>query len=156
MNETIGIAADHGGKTLKTLVTEFLKSQGQTVQDFGADPSLGSVDYPDYAAKLARAVADGTVARGVLICGTGIGMSIAANKIAGVRAALIWDEFTARMSRQHNDANIACLGERVVNHTRALDFLKIWLDTPFEGGRHGQRVAKITALEGAAPTQRRP
>ena len=151
MKEKIGIAADHGGKALKALVADFLNAQGVEVRDFGSDPALGSVDYPDYAEKLARAVAAGEVARGIAICGTGIGMSIAANKVPGARAALVWDEFTARMSRQHNDANVLCLGERVLNHTRALDFIKIWLDTPFEGGRHGQRVAKINALDAGAP-----
>lgn len=148
MNATIGITSDHGGRELKHLVSEYLRNQGYEVLDLGVDRHDGtSVDYPEYAAKLAHEVASGNVQRGIAICGTGIGMSIAANKVAGIRAALVWDEFTARMARQHNDANILCLGERVLNHTRALDLVRIWLETPFEGGRHLQRVKKIADLE---------
>lgn len=148
MNATIGITSDHGGRELKHLVSEYLRNQGYKVLDLGVGRHDGtSVDYPEYAAKLAHEVASGNVQRGIAICGTGIGMSIAANKVAGIRAALVWDEFTARMARQHNDANILCLGERVLNHTRALDLVRIWLETPFEGGRHLQRVKKIADLE---------
>ncbi len=148
MNATIGITSDHGGRELKHLVSEYLRQQGFQVLDFGVERNDStSVDYPEFAAKLAKEVASGKVQRGIAICGTGIGMSIAANKVPGIRAALVWDEFTARMSRQHNDANILCLGERVLNHMRALDFVKVWLETPFEGGRHLQRVKKIADLE---------
>jgi ribose 5-phosphate isomerase B len=148
MSNRIGIASDHGGKYLKEKVSAYLRSQGWDLVDFGvAVTCQESVDYPDYAAELARAVSQGQLTRGILICGTGIGMSIAANKFPAVRAALVWDEFTARMSRQHNDANILCLGERVLNHDRALEFLQIWLTTEFEGSRHQRRLDKIRQLE---------
>ena len=148
MSNRIGIASDHGGKYLKEKMSVFLRSQGWDLVDYGvAVDCQESVDYPDYAAELARAVSQGRLPRGILICGTGIGMSIAANKFPAVRAALIWDEVTARMSRQHNDANILCLGERVLNHDRALEFLQIWLTTEFEGSRHQRRLDKIRLLE---------
>ncbi len=148
MSERIGIASDHGGRVLKEKVSQFLRSIGKEVVDFGVPlDAAQSVDYPDYAAILAKEVSQGQIPRGILICGTGIGMSIAANKIPGVRAALVWDDFTARMSRNHNDANVLCLGERVLNHDRALDFVRIWLDSEFEGSRHKARLDKIRALE---------
>ncbi len=148
MSQSIGIASDHGGKALKEKIQAFLKAEGWNVKDFGVPfDSQQSVDYPDYAAQLSREVANGSLHRGILVCGTGIGMCIAANKIQGIRAGLVWDEFTARMSRQHNDANILCLGERTLNHDRALDLVRIWLHTEFEGARHQQRLDKIKALE---------
>ncbi len=148
MTSRIGVASDHGGKELKQLIAEFLKTKGYEVVDYGvAIDSDKSVDYPDYAEVLARDVAADKVERGVLICGTGIGMSIAANKVAGIRAALVWDEFTARMARAHNDANILCLGARVINHHRASDFVSLWLDTAFEGARHKSRLDKIHQIE---------
>ncbi len=148
MAETIGVASDHGGKLLKERVKDFLRKQGFEVKDFGVPAEQsGSVDYPDYAAQLAEAISRGELKRGVAICGTGIGMCIAANKIPNVRAASIWDDYTAKVSRQHNDANIACLGERVLNPDRAMDYLTVWLNTPFEGGRHAQRVDKIKNIE---------
>jgi len=148
MSERIGIASDHGGRVLKEKVSQFLRSLGKEVVDFGVPlDAAQSVDYPDYAATLAKEVSQGQIPRGILICGTGIGMSIAANKIPGVRAALVWDDFTARMSRNHNDANVLCLGERVLDHDRALDFVRIWLDSEFEGSRHQTRLDKIRALE---------
>lgn len=148
MSERIGIASDHGGRVLKEKVSEALKILGYQVKDFGvARDAAASVDYPDYAQSVGNAVAKREVDRGILICGTGIGMSIAANKIPGIRAALVWDEFTARMCQQHNQANILCLGERVLNHDRALDFVKIWLEALFEGGRHQNRLDKIHKLE---------
>ncbi len=148
MSQSIGIASDHGGKVLKDKIFQFLKSNGWNPKDFGVPvDSQESVDYPDYAAQLAREVAAGSVHRGILVCGSGIGMCIAANKISGIRAALAWDEYSARMSRLHNDANILCLGERALNHDRALDFVKIWLETEFEGVRHQRRLDKIRALE---------
>ena len=144
----IAVASDHGGKELKSQVIEFLKLTNHSVLDYGvAADSSGSVDYPDYADIVASEVSRGKVERGILICGTGIGMNIVANKFPNVRAALIFDEFTARMSRAHNDANILCLGARTINHMRALDYLKIWLITEFEGGRHATRLEKIQGLE---------
>lgn len=148
MNLEIGIASDHGGKILKDKIIRYLKTESYKVRDFGVDvDSTASVDYPDYAKELSAQISSGALSRGILVCGSGIGMSIAANKFPGVRAALIFDEFTAKMCRLHNDANVLCLGERVINHDRALDFLKIWLDTKFEGGRHQGRLDKIRELE---------
>ena len=148
MNETVAIASDHGGRELKHLISEFLKSKDITVLDLGVglDESK-SVDYPDFAETLAISVNANEAQKGILICGTGIGMSIAANKIAGIRATLVWDEFTARMARKHNNSNVLCLGERVLNHSRALDLVTIWLDEDFEGDRHQKRLDKITAIE---------
>lgn len=148
MSNRIGIASDHGGKYLKEKLSTYLQGQGVELQDFGvAVDCEESVDFPDYAAMVARAVSEGQLSRGILVCGTGIGMSITANKFPGVRAALVWDEFTARMSRLHSNSNILCLGERVINHDRALDYLQLWLSTPFEGGRHQRRIDKIHQLE---------
>ncbi|RZA24865.1 MAG: ribose 5-phosphate isomerase B [Proteobacteria bacterium] len=148
MNLEIGIASDHGGKILKDKIARFLKEHSYSVKDFGvAVDSTASVDYPDYASTLSSKISSGELKRGILVCGSGIGMSIAANKHAGVRAALITDEYTARMSRLHNDANVLCLGERVLNHDRALDIVKAWVETEFEGGRHQSRLDKIRALE---------
>jgi len=147
MTNRIGICSDHGGIDLKVKVVQFLKTMGLDVVDFGVAANAGSVDYPDFAALLAKDVTGGKVSRGIAICGTGIGMSIACNKFNGVRATLVSCEFTARMSRMHNDSNIICLGARTSNHDRALDFLKIWLETGFEGGRHQQRLEKISKLE---------
>ena len=147
MKEKIGIASDHGGKKLKQHLLDSLRSSGYEVLDFGVSLDSPSVDYPDYAEKLATEISRGQIAKGVMVCGTGIGMCIAANKFPGVRAVSIWDEFTARMTRQHNDANVVCFGERIHNTHRAEDLLKIWLETPFEGGRHETRVDKISSLE---------
>jgi len=144
----IGIASDHAGKDLKQLITDFLRLTDAEVTDYGVDPdSEASVDYPDFAGLVATNLVSGNIDRGILICGTGIGMCIAANKYPGVRASLIWDEFTARATRQHNDSNVICLGSRTLNHHRAVDFTKIWLETAYEGGRHQQRLNKITAIE---------
>ena len=148
MTLEIGIASDHGGKILKDKIIQYLKTESYKVRDFGVPvDSTASVDYPDYAKELSSHISSGILTRGILVCGSGIGMSIAANKFPGVRAALIFDEFTAKMCRLHNDANVLCLGERVINHDRALDFLKIWLETKFEGGRHQGRLDKIRELE---------
>lgn len=143
----IAIGADHGGYELKHLIVEHLRRQGYEVQDFGTHGSEESVDYPDYAQQVARAVAAGEYDLGILICGTGIGMSIAANKIVGVRAAVCGDTYSARMSRLHNNANILCLGGRVLGPGPALDIVDIWLRTEFEGGRHARRVEKIRQME---------
>lgn len=142
----IVLASDHGGLELKDAVRDYLTDQGIAVRDLGA-MNGDSVDYPDYAEKAARAIAQGEADRGILICGTGIGMSIAANKFPGVRAALVHDEFTARMAKEHNNANIIVLGGRVLDPERALGMLRTWLDTPFEGGRHQRRLDKITQIE---------
>lgn len=148
MASTIGIASDHAGKELKQLIADFVRLKNFEVIDYGvAVDSDKSVDYPDYAAILAADVASGKLDRGVLVCGTGIGMCITANKFPGVRAASVWDEFTARMSRAHNDANIICLGARVLNHHRAAELVNLWLDTPFEGSRHQARLDKVRELE---------
>jgi ribose 5-phosphate isomerase B len=131
---------------LKQLVVGKLRDWQYEVQDFGVQ-GPDSVDYPDYALLVARAVAEGRADRGVLVCGTGIGMSIAANKVAGIRAALASDEFSARMAREHNDANVLCLGGRVLGPDRALAILGAWLEARFEGGRHQRRIDKIHAAE---------
>jgi ribose 5-phosphate isomerase B len=120
---------------------------GIAYEDVGCDCS-DSVDYPDYALPVAERVAKGEFDRGILVCGTGIGMSIAANKVKGIRCAVVSDEFSARMSREHNDANVLALGERVVGPGLAREIVRIWLTTDFAGGRHGRRVAKIGAIEG--------
>ena len=142
------IGSDHGGFRLKASIVEELTKAGHQVEDAGTH-SADSVDYPDIAVAVARRVAEGEFARGILVCGTGIGMSIAANKIAGVRAAVVSDGFSARMARAHNDANVLCLGERVVGPGLAGDLVKAFLDTPFEGGRHATRVDKIRQVDSA-------
>lgn len=148
MSIKIGIASDHAGKELKQLLGEFIRMKTFEVVDYGVDTlSEKSVDYPDYAAILAEDLSHGKIDRGVLICGTGIGMCIAANKFPGVRAALVTDEYSARMSRAHNDANIMCVGSRVLNPHRATDLVSIWLDTSFEGQRHQGRIDKIRNIE---------
>jgi ribose 5-phosphate isomerase B len=142
----IAIGADHAGFAAKEEIKTVIKALGHSVVDEGTGGEA-SVDYPDFAEKVARAVASGEVDRGVLICGTGIGMSIAANKVAGIRAAVVCDEKTAALSRQHNDANIFCAGSRITPLVKIAESLKVWLQTPFEGGRHLNRVAKISAIE---------
>lgn len=142
----IAVGADHRGADTLNHVVERLKSEGADVQVFDC-PVGQSCDYPDNAYKVGRAVASGQADRGVLVCGTGIGMSIAANKIKGVRAALVHDELTAEMSRSHNDANVLCLPADIVG-VRLMDkIVDRWMKTPFEGGRHARRVRKIGALE---------
>jgi len=144
----IAIAADHAGKELKSYIIDFLTLTNNQIFDYGiAADSTSSVDYPDYADIVASEVSAGRCDRGILICGTGIGMSIAANKFPGVRAGVVTDEFTARMSRAHNDTNILCLGSRTINYQRGIDFVKIWLSTECEEGRHRNRIQKITAIE---------
>jgi ribose 5-phosphate isomerase B len=148
MSIKVGIASDHAGAELKQLVGDFVRMNNYEVVDYGpAVDAKASVDYPDYAAMLATDVSSGKIARGIAICGTGLGMSIAANKFPGVRAALVWDEFSCRMSRSHNDANVLCLGARTLNPHRAIDFVKIWLETKFEEGRHAVRLGKIRQIE---------
>jgi len=146
MAETIVIASDHGGLDLKNALVEYLGSLGIGVHDLGT-MNNDSVDYPDYAAQVAQSLGRGDAGRGILICGTGIGMSIAANKFPGVRAALVNDEFTARMAKEHNDANILVMGGRVLQPDDAKRMVQIWIETPFEGGRHQRRLDKIASLE---------
>jgi len=143
--EVIPIASDHGGFDLKELLLDHLAERGYQPLDLGC-PDRTSVDYPEYGIKLARAVAAGAHARGILICGTGIGMSITANRVAGVRAALCHDAFTARMSREHNDANLLVLGARVLGVEVALDMVDTWLSTAFGGDRHQRRLNLIETL----------
>lgn len=143
----IAIAGDHGGFELKGETTKLLDEQGLTYHDFGPHDRR-DVDYCDHAEKLARAVSAGQFRRGILICGTGQGMAISANKIKGIRAAVCHDTFSARMSREHNDANVLCLGQRVVAPGLAGDIVKTWLDTDCsDEERHRRRVKKIMALE---------
>ena len=142
----IGLASDHGGFELKEAVKAFLKSIGVEPIDLGTF-SEDSVDYPEFAAQVAEKVSTGRFERGILICGTGIGMSIAANKFRGVRAALVNDLYSSRFSREHTDANILVMGGRVVGKDVAKEIVRIWLETPFAGGRHQRRLEKIEALE---------
>jgi len=142
----IMIGADHAGYALKESLKTWLQAQGFETIDAGTD-GLASVDYPDFGARVAEAVSTGAMARGILICGTGIGMSIVANRYAGVRAALCRDEETARLSRMHNDANILVLGARQTDVEEAVAILRTWLATPFEGARHQRRLDKIRETE---------
>ncbi len=140
------IGSDHGGIHLKEVLKQHLAERGIEVTDAGTYTEE-SCDYPDIAVKVCREITDGHAERGILICGTGIGMSMAANKVRGIRAALCGDVFSATMSREHNDANVICLGERVLGPGLALSILDAWLDTDFAGGRHERRVNKIMAIE---------
>ena len=140
------VGSDHGGLEVKAAVVALLEQRGATVIDAGTD-GPASVDYPDFGMKVAGMVSRGEADQGVLVCGTGIGMSIVANKFPGVRAALVTDEFMARMARQHNNANVLVLGGRVVDVPTAGKLVTAWLDATFEGGRHQGRLDKITALE---------
>ena len=146
VNMKIAIASDHGGSDLKEKIVELLKEKNLEITDYGVD-NPESVDYPDYGIKVARAVSEGDAERGILSCGTGIGMSIVANKFPNVRAALCYDMYTARMSRLHNDANILVLGGRVLDKEIALLMVDVWLRTDFEGGRHQRRLDKINEIE---------
>lgn len=143
VTERIAVAADHAGVDLKAALSEFLRERGHDVLDLGTN-SIDSVDYPDYAAKLAAVLAEGQTARGILICGTGIGISIAANRYPHVRAALCHGVTDARLARQHNDANVLALGARTTGIEVARDCLATFLDTPFEGGRHQRRIDKMS------------
>ena len=145
----IAIGCDHRGFALKQVIMPFLQKPGHSYQDFGCY-STGSVDYPDIAQRVGEAVASGSFDHGILICSTGIGMSIAANKIKGIKAALCCDAFAAQRARQHNDANILCLRGEDIDTESALEIVRTFLATDFEGGRHTQRVNKIRALEGAS------
>ena len=146
----IAIGCDHRGFGLKELIMAFLQNEGYSYQDFGCH-STEPVDYPDIAQEVGEAVASGNFDQGVLICSTGIGMCIAANKIQGVRAALCHNVFAAQRARQHNDANVLCLGGEDVDASVAIEIVKTFLTTDFEGGRHTRRVNKIKALETKPP-----
>jgi len=142
----IALGSDHGGFQLKETVKAWLLDKGHEVADKGTFDEK-SCDYPDYGEAVARDVAAGNADKGILVCGTGIGISISANKVAGIRAAVCGDTFSARMSRLHNDANILALGQRVTGPGLALDIAEIWLSTDFEGGRHQNRIDKIARIE---------
>lgn len=141
-SETIAIASDHAGFELKEILKAELEAQGLPVLDLGTG-GLESVDYPDFADALSAAIRDGKADRGVLVCGTGIGISIAANRHRNIRAALCHDSVSARLARQHNDANVLALGARLIGTEVAKDCLKVFLETPFDGGRHRGRVEKL-------------
>jgi RpiB/LacA/LacB family sugar-phosphate isomerase len=142
----LALGSDHAGYVLKEKIKAFLRNTGVEVNDCGTD-SPESVDYPDFARKVGAEINSGKSERGILFCGTGIGMSIAANKIPGIRAAMAQSPDAARLSRLHNDANVLCLAGRFMDPALAQEIVKVWLATPFEGGRHQRRVDKITALE---------
>ncbi|MGO4547557.1 ribose 5-phosphate isomerase B [Paenibacillus sp. 2TAB23] len=143
----IAIGADHAGYRLKDEVVPFLQSLGHEIEDVGCSCDQ-SVDYPDYALPVCDLVTSGKAERGILICGTGIGMSIAANKVRGIRCALVNDMFSAKATREHNDTNVLALGERVIGPGIALEIIRIWLDTPFSNGeRHVGRVNKVMEIE---------
>ncbi|MDP8246988.1 MAG: ribose 5-phosphate isomerase B [Candidatus Tritonobacter lacicola] len=142
----IAIGSDHGGYGLKEEIKRKLEEKGIEILDCGCF-SEESCDYPDFAEKVARAVGSGEVERGILVCKTGIGMAIAANKVTGVRAANCRTVDDARLSRQHNDSNVLALGAGVVDPARAKEIVDTWLETPFEGGRHQKRVDKISGME---------
>lgn len=141
------MGADHAGYRLKDEIKAYLEQQGHQVEDLGCHCG-DSVDYPDYANAVCEKVVSGEADRGILICGTGIGMSIAANKIPGIRCALVHDLFSAKATREHNDTNVLAMGERVIGPGLALEIVKVWLETPFsEGPRHVNRVNKVKQLE---------
>jgi ribose 5-phosphate isomerase B len=142
----IAIASDYAGFQMKESIKPFLKNMKHIVKDFGTQ-SEKPVDYPDFALKVANAVAEKHFERGILFCGTGLGMSIVANKVHGIRAVLCYDTDTARLSREHNDANILTIGARVIDLEKAKEIIKVWLRTDFLGGRHLRRVEKIKEIE---------
>ena len=142
----VAVGADHAGYELKERVKQYLERHGHTVLDMGTN-STESTDYPQYAFRVAEAVRDGVADRGVLVCDTGNGIAIAANKVEGIRAALVIDPKHAEMSRRHNDANVLVLGGRLMGTDMAADILQAWLETDFAAGRHARRVAKIADVE---------
>ncbi|KKK37959.1 ribose 5-phosphate isomerase [Mesobacillus campisalis] len=142
----VAIASDHGGINIREEIKQQMDEMGIEYEDFGCDCET-SVDYPDYALPVAEKVARGEFDRGILICGTGIGMSIAANKVKGIRCALVHDVYSAKLTRQHNDSNMIAMGERVIGPGLAREIAKSWLGEEFEGGRHANRIGKITSYE---------
>jgi len=142
----IAIGSDHAGYALKEDIKKILEARKDIIVDVGTDPE-SSVDYPDFGIEAARLVSEGKAERGILVCGTGIGMSVTANKVKGIRAALVFDLYTAMQSRKHLDANILVLGGRITGKGLAEEIVRAWLDTPFEGGRHQKRIDKISDWE---------
>ena len=142
----VAIASDHGGINIRKEIISLLEELNIEYDDMGCECDT-SVDYPDYALPVAKKVANGEVDRGILICGTGIGMSIAANKVKGIRCALVHDMFSAQATREHNDTNVLSMGERVIGPGLAREIAKIWLTTEYQGGRHATRVGKISEYE---------
>lgn len=142
----IALACDHGGLDLKKAIHTYVEQLGYEVVDFGTN-TTDSCDYPDYASVAAKAVANKECDRGIIVCGTGIGVSIVANKVNGIRCALVHDTFSAKATREHNDTNVLALGQRVIGEGLALDVVRIWLETEYEGGRHDLRIEKMMALE---------
>ena len=142
----LAIGCDHGGFELKNHIIKHLEERGVAFKDFGTY-SEASVDYPDYAKQVCEAIQNGECENGILVCGTGIGISIAANKHKGIRAALCSDVFSAKMTKEHNNANVICLGGRVTGRELAFMIVDAWLDAEFQGGRHADRIAKIHELE---------
>jgi ribose 5-phosphate isomerase B len=146
----VALGADHAGFPLKQHLKDWLVAQGHTVLDAGTHSAADSVDYPDFAATVAQAVSSGDADRGLLVCGTGIGMAIAANKVSGIRAGVCTDIETARLARQHNDLNVLALAGRSTSRDDAIAIVRTWLETAFEGGRHERRLAKVTGIERTA------
>lgn len=146
----VALGSDHAGFALRRSIAERLAALGHEVVDVGCE-SEASCDYPDYGARVGRAVASGSCERGIAVCGTGIGIAMAAGKVKGVRAAVVHNRFTARMSREHNDANVLALGARVLDPRHAVELAEYWLTVPFAGGRHAPRVAKVDALGAGEP-----
>ncbi len=144
--QRIAIGADHAGFQVKARIKQFLENEGHAVEDLGTG-SEDSVDYPEFARAVAEKVAGGMAQLGVLVCGTGMGMAIAANKVPGIRAAVVHDKVTARAAREHNDANVLTLGGRLIEPGLAVEIVKEFLDAQFAGGRHQRRVDKITEME---------
>ncbi len=142
----LAIGSDHGGINLKKIIKDYLEGRGFEVKDFGTYDAA-SCDYPDIAKTVCEAVASGSCEKGILVCGTGIGMSIAANKIKGIRAAHVTDTYSSRMAKEHNNANVICLGERITGCDLAVEIVKSYIDAEFGGDRHQKRVDKIMALE---------
>jgi ribose 5-phosphate isomerase B len=144
----LALGADHAGYLLKDRIRQYVTERGHQVIDEGTNSS-DSVDYPDYAARVAQHVATGRAERGILVCGSGIGMAIAANKVPGIRAANICSEYEAQMAREHNNLNVLTLGARILDENDATHIVQIWLDTPFSGGRHSSRLDKLHDIERA-------
>ena len=144
----VGIASDHAGKELKHIVLDYMKLISIEVTDYGINlETERSVDYPDYAELLAKDLSSGKIDGAIAICGTGLGMAITGNKFRGIRATPVWDEYSCRLSRQHNNSNMLCLGGRTMNHQRAAELTKLWLETTFLGDRHTVRLEKIASIE---------
>ena len=142
----ISIASDHAGFDFNEKLKNYLESQGHEIKSFGCS-SLDSCDYPDFGIPAAKTVSDGEADRAILVCNNGIGMSMLANKLNGVLGALVYSEETARMTRQHHGSNVLCLGAAQFTEDDLMSFIKVWMETEFEGGRHGRRIGKVTALE---------